>query len=64
MKKLVSLVFALMLILSCSADFAEGEKVTIQFWHSMSGTNSDSIDHIGPPSPTPSWQSPPAPALT
>ena len=47
MKKLVSLVLALMLILSMgTAMAAEGEKVTIQFWHSMSGTNADSIDHM------------------
>ena len=46
MKKLVSLVLALMLVLSFGAAFAEGEKVTLQFWHSMSGNNADSIDHM------------------
>lgn len=46
MKKLVSLVLALMLVFSFSAAFAEGEKITLQFWHSMSGTNADSIDHM------------------
>ncbi|MGN0802017.1 MAG: extracellular solute-binding protein [Candidatus Faecivicinus sp.] len=46
MKKLVAMLLALMLVLSVGAAFAEGEKVTIQFWHSMSGTNADSIDHM------------------
>lgn len=46
MKKLVSLVLALMLVFSFGAAFAEGEKITLQFWHSMSGTNADSIDHM------------------
>ena len=46
MKKLVSLVLALMLVLSFGAAFGEEEKITINFWHSMSGTNADSIDHM------------------
>lgn len=46
MKKLVSLVLALMLVLSVGAAFAEDEKVTLQFWHSMSGTNAESIDYM------------------
>lgn len=46
MKKLVSLVLALMLVLCMGTAFAEGEKVTIQFWHSMSGGNADSIDYM------------------
>ena len=45
MKKLVALVLALVLVLSLSAATAEG-KITLQFWHSMSGTNADSIDHM------------------
>ena len=45
MKKLVALVLALALVLSLSAATAEG-KITLQFWHSMSGTNADSIDHM------------------
>lgn len=47
MKKLVSLVLVLMLVLSMGTAFAaDGEKITLQFWHSMSGTNADSIDHM------------------
>ena len=45
MKKLVALVLALALVLSLSAATAEGN-ITLQFWHSMSGTNADSIDHM------------------
>lgn len=46
MKKTVSLILALALVLSLGTAFAEGDKVTIQFWHSMSGTNADSIDYM------------------
>ena len=46
MKKLVSLVLALALVLCLGAASADGEKVTIQFWHSMSGTNANSIDYM------------------
>lgn len=35
-----------MLVLSLSVASAEGEKITLQFWHSMSGTNADSIEHM------------------
>ena len=45
MKKLVALVLALALVLSLSAATAEG-KITLQFWHSMSGGNADSIDYM------------------
>lgn len=46
MKKLVSLLLALALVLCLGAASADGEKVTIQFWHSMSGTNANSIDYM------------------
>lgn len=46
MKKLVSLILALMLVLSLGTAFAESEKITLQFWHSMSGVNADSIDYM------------------
>lgn len=46
MKKLVSLILALALVMCLGVAFADGEKVTIQFWHSMSGGNADSIDYM------------------
>lgn len=46
MKKIVSLIIALALVLCMSSVMAEGDKVTVEFWHSMSGTNADSIDYM------------------
>ena len=47
MKRLASLILALALVMCLGVTaFAEGEKVTIQFWHSMSGGNADSIDYM------------------
>ena len=47
MKRLASLILALAIAMCLGVTaFAEDEKVTIQFWHSMSGTNADSIDHM------------------
>ena len=47
MKKIVSLILVLAMAMCFGATAAvadeQGEKVTIQFWHSMSGTNADSI---------------------
>ena len=48
MKKLLSLALALVMIMSVVmvSAHAEGEKIVLNFWHSMSGTNGNSIDHM------------------
>lgn len=46
MKKTLSLLLALVVLLCMGGAFAEGEKITLQFWHSMSGSNADSIDYM------------------
>lgn len=50
MKKIVSLILVLAMAMCFGATAAvadkQSEKETIQFWHSMSGTNADSIDYM------------------
>ena len=43
MKKLLSLLLALMMVLSLGCAFAEGTPVEITFWHAMGGVNGEAI---------------------
>ena len=43
MKKLLSLLLALMMVLSLGCAFAEGTPVEITLWHAMGGVNGEAI---------------------